>query len=195
MTGAFESSRPAPMRVRAGPEEIKASQLLRLSIGTPSLAGRAGARGHQPFARAEPGRSACVGSSRGGGRETAVGVGHHLADTRGPGPVGLRGELDVNQPGVREHVRRYDPAEVQLAIDLTEVGLLDSAGLGGLIACERGPLGRPFAGSGLPATELPACSGRRACARPSCSGRTWRCFGLRLRTRSGDRESRDGGSG
>ncbi len=49
--------------------------------------------------------------------------------------VGLQGELDVyTSPGFREHVRRYDPAEVQLAIDLTEVGLIDSAGLGGLIS-------------------------------------------------------------
>ena len=102
--------------------------------------------------------------------------------------VGLRGELDVyTSPGFREHVRRYDPAEVQLAIDLTEVGLLDSAGLGGLISL-RNEVHRAGRSLGLvcPRRELAACSGRRACAPPSCSGRTWRCFGLRLRTRSGD---------
>ena len=54
-------------------------------------------------------------------------------------------------PGFREHVRRYDPAEVQLAIDLTEVGLLDSAAWAGSQAAKRGPSKRPFAGSGLPA--------------------------------------------
>ena len=79
--------------------------------------------------------------------------------------VGLRGELDIyTSPGFREHVRRYDPAEVQLAIDLTEVGLLDSAGLGGLISlrnevhragrslglvCPRRELARLFWATGL----------------------------------------------
>ena len=49
--------------------------------------------------------------------------------------VGLLGELDVSTcPAFREHVRRYDPAEVQLVIDLAGVRLLDSAGLGGLIS-------------------------------------------------------------
>jgi anti-sigma B factor antagonist len=49
--------------------------------------------------------------------------------------VGLQGELDVSTtPAFREHVRRYDPAEVQLVIDLAGVRLLDSAGLGGLVS-------------------------------------------------------------
>ena len=49
--------------------------------------------------------------------------------------IGLRGELDVYTcPAFREHVRRYDPAEVQLAVDLAGVRLLDSAGLGGLVS-------------------------------------------------------------
>jgi anti-sigma B factor antagonist len=49
--------------------------------------------------------------------------------------VGLQGELDVyTSPAFREHVRRYDPAEVQLVIDLAGVRLLDSAGLGGLVS-------------------------------------------------------------
>ena len=44
--------------------------------------------------------------------------------------VALQGEFDVyTSPAFREHVRRYDPAEVQLVIDLTGVRLLDSAGL------------------------------------------------------------------
>jgi anti-anti-sigma factor len=49
--------------------------------------------------------------------------------------VGLQGELDVyTTPAFREHVRRYDPAEVQLVVDLAGVRLLDSAGLGGLVS-------------------------------------------------------------
>ena len=49
--------------------------------------------------------------------------------------VVLQGELDVStSPAFREHVRRYDPAEVQLVIDLAGVRLLDSAGLGGLVS-------------------------------------------------------------
>ncbi len=49
--------------------------------------------------------------------------------------VSLQGELDVYTSSVfREHVRRYDPAEVQLVIDLAGVGLLDSAGLGELVS-------------------------------------------------------------
>ncbi len=49
--------------------------------------------------------------------------------------VGLQGELDVyTSSAFREHVRRYDPAEVQLVIDLAGVRLLDSAGLGGLVS-------------------------------------------------------------
>ena len=49
--------------------------------------------------------------------------------------VALQGELDVyTSPAFREHVRRYDPAEVQLVIDLAGVRLLDSAGLGGLVS-------------------------------------------------------------
>jgi anti-anti-sigma factor len=45
-----------------------------------------------------------------------------------------QGELDVStSPAFREHVRRYDPAEVQLVVDLAEVRLLDSAGLGELV--------------------------------------------------------------
>ena len=47
----------------------------------------------------------------------------------------LAGDLDTyTTPGFTEHVRRYDPAEVQLVIDLTGVGLLDSAGLSALVS-------------------------------------------------------------
>jgi anti-sigma B factor antagonist len=49
--------------------------------------------------------------------------------------VGLVGELDVyTTPAFREEVRRYDPAEVQLVIDLVGIRLLDSAGLGALVS-------------------------------------------------------------
>ena len=49
--------------------------------------------------------------------------------------VGLQGELDVyTSPAFREQVRRYDPAEVQLVIDLAGVRLLDSAGLDVLVS-------------------------------------------------------------
>src|SRR5207245_5432442 len=49
--------------------------------------------------------------------------------------VVLDGELDAyTTPGFREHVRRYDPARVQLVIDLGAVRLLDSAGLGELMS-------------------------------------------------------------
>jgi anti-sigma B factor antagonist len=49
--------------------------------------------------------------------------------------VALDGDLDTyTTPAFREHLRRYDPAEVQLVIDLTGVRLLDSAGLGALMS-------------------------------------------------------------
>jgi anti-sigma B factor antagonist len=49
--------------------------------------------------------------------------------------VALDGELDAyTTPGFREEVKRYDPAEVQLVIDLAGVSLLDSAGLGALVS-------------------------------------------------------------
>jgi anti-sigma B factor antagonist len=47
--------------------------------------------------------------------------------------VALEGELDIYTTArFREGVRHYDPAEVQMVIDLGKVGLLDSAGLGAL---------------------------------------------------------------
>ncbi|MDX6646275.1 MAG: hypothetical protein QOK40_2002 [Miltoncostaeaceae bacterium] len=49
--------------------------------------------------------------------------------------VSLAGELDTyTSPVFREHVRRYEPAAVQLVIDLTAVSLLDSSGLGALMS-------------------------------------------------------------
>ena len=49
--------------------------------------------------------------------------------------IALGGQFDIyTAPDFWEHVRRHDPAEVQLVIDLTQVGLLDSAGIGGLLS-------------------------------------------------------------
>jgi anti-sigma B factor antagonist len=45
------------------------------------------------------------------------------------------GELDIyTVPSFRQDLDRYDPSEVQLVIDLTEVTLLDSSGLGALVS-------------------------------------------------------------
>ena len=49
--------------------------------------------------------------------------------------LSLTGNLDIyTAPVFQEHVRRYDPAEVQLVIDLAGVQLLDSTGLGALVS-------------------------------------------------------------
>jgi anti-sigma B factor antagonist len=46
----------------------------------------------------------------------------------------LAGELDVyTAPGFQEDLRHYDPAEVQMVIDLAAVRFLDAAGLGALV--------------------------------------------------------------
>jgi anti-sigma B factor antagonist len=47
----------------------------------------------------------------------------------------LAGNLDIyTVPVFQERVRRYDPAEVQMVIDLAGVELLDSTGLGALVS-------------------------------------------------------------
>jgi anti-sigma B factor antagonist len=60
--------------------------------------------------------------------------------------IGLVGELDIyTVPGFRQDVERFDPAETQLVIDLSEVTLLDSSGLGSLVSLlnrARGGQGR-----------------------------------------------------
>jgi anti-anti-sigma factor len=79
--------------------------------------------------------------------------------------LALEGELDIyTTPSFRAHVRRYDPARVQLVIDVAAIGLIDSAGLGALvgvrnqahrvggrlgIVCPEGPLAHVFEAAGL----------------------------------------------
>ncbi|MEW6583862.1 MAG: STAS domain-containing protein [Actinomycetota bacterium] len=48
--------------------------------------------------------------------------------------VSLAGHLDIyTAPHFRMSIRRFDPSEVQLVVDLTGVVLLDSAGIGELV--------------------------------------------------------------
>ena len=60
--------------------------------------------------------------------------------------ISLSGELDIyTVPGFRQDVERFDPSETQLVIDLSEVTLLDSSGLGALVSLlnrARGGQGR-----------------------------------------------------
>ncbi|MCU0307862.1 MAG: STAS domain-containing protein [Thermoleophilia bacterium] len=60
--------------------------------------------------------------------------------------VTLSGELDIyTVPSFRQDLDRFDPAEVQMVIDLTDVTLLDSSGLGALVSLlnrARGGTGR-----------------------------------------------------
>jgi len=49
--------------------------------------------------------------------------------------VTLGGELDIyTVPTFRHDLERFDPAEVQVVVDLTDVTLLDSSGLGALVS-------------------------------------------------------------
>jgi anti-sigma B factor antagonist len=49
--------------------------------------------------------------------------------------VTLGGELDIyTVPTFRHDVERFDPAEVQLVVDLSDVTLIDSSGLGALVS-------------------------------------------------------------
>jgi anti-anti-sigma factor len=49
--------------------------------------------------------------------------------------LALVGALDAyTTPGFQEYARRYDPAEVQLVVDLAGVTFLDSAGLSALLS-------------------------------------------------------------
>ena len=59
--------------------------------------------------------------------------------------VSLEGELDIyTVGGFRQDLDDVDPAEQQLVIDLTEVSLVDSSGLGALVSL----LNRARAGEG-----------------------------------------------
>jgi anti-sigma B factor antagonist len=52
--------------------------------------------------------------------------------------VTLGGELDIyTVPNFRQDIERYDPADTQMVVDLTEVTLLDSSGLGALVSLLR----------------------------------------------------------
>jgi anti-sigma B factor antagonist len=49
--------------------------------------------------------------------------------------VTLGGELDIyTVPTFRQDVERFDPAETQLVVDLSDVTLIDSSGLGALVS-------------------------------------------------------------
>jgi anti-sigma B factor antagonist len=60
--------------------------------------------------------------------------------------VTLGGELDIyTVPNFRQDIERYDPADTQMVVDLTEVTLLDSSGLGALVSLlnrARGGIGQ-----------------------------------------------------
>lgn len=59
--------------------------------------------------------------------------------------VAVEGELDISTASVfRERVRHYDPAEVQMVIDLAHVSLLDPAGLGALLSLRNTAGGAPL---------------------------------------------------
>jgi len=51
--------------------------------------------------------------------------------------LAVAGELDLaTAPGLRERVREMDPnGSLKVALDLTEVGFVDSSGLGAIVAC------------------------------------------------------------
>ena len=151
MTEAFESFLTRTDEGAGGPEEIKASQPPPVSRSARLMAGRSGGlvttdrlpERSRDGPLAHPLQARPLPGSRG------VPAGS-VEETTGKPPsalrvtsetfedlvlVGLVGELDVyTSPAFREHVRRYDPAEVQLVIDLAGVRLLDSAGLGGLVS-------------------------------------------------------------
>ncbi|MDX6645399.1 MAG: hypothetical protein QOK40_1126 [Miltoncostaeaceae bacterium] len=79
--------------------------------------------------------------------------------------LALEGELDIyTTASFRARVRRYDPARLQLVIDVGAVTMIDSAGLGALLSlrneahrgggrlglvCPEGPLAHVFGAAGL----------------------------------------------
>ena len=183
MTEAFESSQPVPTKVRAGPEEIKASQPPPVSRSARLMAGRSGGlvttERLPERSRDGPLASRALQASPFTGGDGAPLAGS-VEEATGKLPsalsvtcetfedlvlIALQGELDVYTSSTfRKHVRRYDPAEVQLVIDLAGVRLLDSAGLGGLVSlrneahrsggrlglvCPRRDLSRLFWATGL----------------------------------------------
>ena len=49
--------------------------------------------------------------------------------------IALDGELDIyTVAGFRQELERFDPSQTRLVIDLSEVSLLDSSGLGALVS-------------------------------------------------------------
>lgn len=82
-----------------------------------------------------------MGSAAAGSRRTADGYGDPVAlDVRTQTRddltvVALAGELDIyTVAGFRQEIEAVDAAEARLVIDLSEVTLLDSSGLGALVS-------------------------------------------------------------
>ncbi len=79
--------------------------------------------------------------------------------------VHLDGELDIyTVPNFRQDIERFDPAETQMVVDLSDVTILDSSGIGALVSllnrakpgigrlgvvCPQGNLQRVFEVTGL----------------------------------------------
>ena len=87
--------------------------------------------------RQEPTRTAAARAPRtdGPAQQHGSALSVNCEEREGLLVLSLAGNLDIcTAPVFQEHVRRYDPAEVQLVIDLAGVQLLDSTGLDALVS-------------------------------------------------------------